>query len=151
MRACPRRTHIAIVSASIEAALRCGRKTIESRFARARRAPIGCVAAGDLLYFKRSGGPLIGRTRVLQVHNLNDVTPVQLHAIRRDHAARIAADAGFWRRQAGRRYGVLIWIDKLQPVNRSTITVARQFGTAWLTLPNPMRAKPKSRAQIAGS
>ena len=37
-----------------------GEKTVESRFAKVRCAPCGCVSREDLVLLKRSGGPVVG-------------------------------------------------------------------------------------------
>jgi hypothetical protein len=43
------------------------KKTIESRWYQAKRAPWDKVRAGDAVYFKDSGGPIIARAKVAQV------------------------------------------------------------------------------------
>lgn len=58
------RLHVAIIDAHAGRELLAGRKRVESRFSRQRRAPYGQVARGDQVVFKLVGGPLIGQARV---------------------------------------------------------------------------------------
>jgi hypothetical protein len=131
-RSKPRR-HVAIIDRPAAAALLAGRKTIESRFTRTRRAPVDRVRPGDRLYFKLSAGGFIGTCRVRRVAQFEDLTPFQIRNLRRRYGRAIAAPAAYWRERIRRRYGVLIWLSGLESLRRPP-RIARQYGSGWVTL-----------------
>jgi ASC-1-like (ASCH) protein len=129
-------THVAIVDARIARSLVDGRKRVESRFARHRRAPYGRVVPGDSIYFKVAGGEVIGRAPVKRVREFNQLTPKALTALRRRYNDGILAPATYWDARRQCRYGVLIWLGRFV---RRTVQIAlpRQYGTGWVILPGP--------------
>ena len=54
-----------------------GRKTIETRWYKTKRAPWGAISTGDDVYFKESGGSVVAKatvSKVLQIDDLNAKT-----------------------------------------------------------------------------
>ncbi|MFI0409203.1 ASCH domain-containing protein [Actinomadura sp. 3N508] len=103
-----RGTHLAVMSGPYLGLLLDGRKTIESRFSRHRVAPFGQVTAGDVIFFKKTAGPvsavgLAGEVRHIEL----DKTPLEEVATR--YGEGIApADDGFWADRSRARYATLI-------------------------------------------
>jgi hypothetical protein len=130
--------HVAIVDAATATKLASGHKRIESRLARHRRLPYGRVSKGDRIYFKVSGGNIIGLSRVRRVLHFDDLTPPDIDALRSRYNPAILASPRYWIRRRHCRYGVLIWLSSFCR-RRSTFRVPRQFGNGWLLLPRPGR------------
>ncbi|RMF86200.1 MAG: ASCH domain-containing protein [Planctomycetota bacterium] len=110
-----------------------GRKRAESRFARSRRAPFGCVSPGDRLYFRAAGLGWIGVAVVRRVEQWENLTPTGIDRIRRRRQGIICAPPHYWAQRCDCRFGVLIWFDRLSSVRRPP-DVPRQYGNAWVTL-----------------
>jgi hypothetical protein len=76
---------------------------------------------------------LLASAQVSAIKEFAQLTPSQVDRLRRAHARRVAAPAGYWTARRGCRYGVLIWLGPLAapPVG---LAVPRQFGRGWLVL-----------------
>jgi hypothetical protein len=125
--------HAAIVDSRLAGSLLDGRKRLESRFARHRRLPYGRVSAGDEIYFKLTGGGVIGRCSALRVRQFDNLTPAAIDAIRQRYNQAILAPAAYWHTRRHCRFGVLIWLGPLmrQPPR---YRIPRQYGTGWVLL-----------------
>jgi ASC-1-like (ASCH) protein len=110
-----------------------GRKRVESRFARRRRLPYGRVSPGDEVYFKVSGGYIIGRSRVARVRQFDALTPRAIDTLRRRYNQAIKAPDAYWDARRDCRYGVLIWLRGFSRRVRR-IPVPRQYGSGWVVL-----------------
>ena len=142
--------HVAIVGPSLAPALHSGHKCIESRFTRRRRPPYGRVFRGDQVYFKVSGGGIIGRSRVARVEQFEDLTPAAMSSLRRRYNAAILAPKAYWHARRDCRYGVLIWLERFSP-HRLNLPVPRQYGSGWLVLSVPAPRPKELRSQSARS
>lgn len=129
------RRHLAIVTPHIAERLLSGEKTIESRLYRSRRPPFGTISVGDTVYFRAVGGLVFARSTARRVEQHTDLTPAAIAALRRAWSREIAAQPDYWRAKRHSRYAVLIWLEHIRPARRPAIHIARQFGSAWITLP----------------
>lgn len=127
------RTHLAIIQRRFVEPLLAGQKQIESRFMRQRRLPYGRIAVGDRIYFKASGGAVIGRCRVLRVRQYDRLTPDDFRELRRSHQQAICAPPDYWRSRRQCRFGVLIWLGPVRIVPRFA-PPPRQYGAGWAVL-----------------
>jgi ASC-1-like (ASCH) protein len=108
-----------------------GRKTVESRFGVHRCAPFYRVQQGDLIFLKRSGGPVVGMALAGEAtfYELNRVT---LDDIRERFADRICAeDDEFWEARAEKRFATLIEIDEVTPI--ATLAIDKRDRRGWVT------------------
>lgn len=146
------RRHIALIDRLFADDLIAGRKTVESRFMKTRRAPFGAVQAGDLIVFKISGGPVIGAWRALWVREFVGLSPSEMQMISRRYNNRILAPRCYWLAKRNARFGVLIGLAFCGPL-LGEIRYTRQFGNAWITsrtvqskMPNIDPANKRTRA-----
>jgi hypothetical protein len=108
-----------------------GRKTIESRFGVHRIAPFDRVQQGDLIFLKRSGGPVVGIALAGEA-TFYELDPTTLEHIRDRFAERICAeDDEFWEARAEKRYATLIEIDEVTSID--TLTVDKRDRRGWVT------------------
>lgn len=126
-------THLAILHKRYLDAILEGRKTIESRLSSTRRAPFGCVRAGDVVYFKESGGPVRALARVTRVRSTSDLTPERIDSLRREHGGAIGAGRAYWASKQTSRYATLVWLKGAAALGEeaSAIPVPRSMGHAW--------------------
>lgn len=99
---------------------------------RRRLPPFDRISAGDQIYFKSSGGNVIGRCRALKVSQFDNLTANKIFALRDRHNLRIRATAEYWRKRSRCRYGVLIWLGPVRATAR--VKVPCQFGSGWVLL-----------------
>ncbi len=127
------RAHVAIVGRDVAPALLSGLKRIETRFYRHQRTPWGEVTRGDTVYFKLSGGPVLGVAQVSAVKQVMALTPAGVGALRRRFNAHICAPASYWAARRRSRFGILIWFGSLgRPAG--AVDVPRQYGSGWVVL-----------------
>lgn len=130
--------HVAIIDAQAAANVLSGRKQVESRFTHRRRLPYGMVTEGDRIYFKVSGGTIIGHSYAARVSCFSDLTPTAIQNLRRRYNRAVLASPGYWRARRRCRYGVLIWLTRF--IRRAAVLpVPRQYGNAWVVLSKPTR------------
>ena len=94
LQAASRTLHLAVFVPPYLDLILAGRKTAESRFSRRRIAPYGCVAVGDVLLLKRSGGPIVGVCLIAHVWQF-DLETTELAAIRAEFTGALCAAARY--------------------------------------------------------
>lgn len=104
--------HLAVLAKPYLELIMDGIKTIESRFSRNGCAPFGCVANGDVVLLKPSGGPVMGFFTVSGVWELKQRPFEVLHDILVDSGAEICAPEEFYTSLAHRgvEYATLMHI-----------------------------------------
>jgi hypothetical protein len=137
----PPYVHLAIVDRWTGESLLAGRKRVETRFSRSRRAPFGRVRRGDIVLFKVSSGKLLCTSVVKRVQHYERLDAGKIGQIRRQHGKLICASAAYWRERRDCRYGSLIWLGRRGPPPES-FQPPRQYGNGWVVL------GPKSRIRF---
>jgi hypothetical protein len=130
--------HVAIVSTDAGRCLTAGTKRIESRLYLHRRPPYDCIAPGDTVCFKLSGGQILAASSATRVLQFDNLTPQRIDRLHRRYNGAVCAPGRFWRARRHCRYGVLIWITDLRPAPPG-LHIPRQYGTGWLTLPGGVK------------
>ena len=123
--------HLAIFVEPFLGAVIEGRKTIESRFAKNRCAPYLCIGEGDIVFLKKSGGPVVGVAKVgiPQVHELDDL---KLTEIRDRHASEICAEEdAFWDERREKKYATLIPIESA--IQFDPVDINKRDRRGWVT------------------
>jgi len=126
--------HVAIVTPPYDRMILDGRKRIESRLTRTARPPFGCVAPGDALYFKRSGGAFFARAEAARVLMADRLTPGKVDALAERYNGDIGGAPEFWAERRGTaKFATLIWLRDVRPIE-----VGPRYRTinmrAWYTL-----------------
>jgi hypothetical protein len=90
-----------------------GQKTIESRVSVNRSAPFDRVQAEDIVFFKLSGGPILG-VGIVDYAQFYRITPDTLHQIRHQFAdALCITDAAFWDTHAQASFALLLHLRRV--------------------------------------
>ena len=95
-----------------------GLKTVESRFSIRPIPPYRRVEPQDVVLLKASGGPVVGAFTVSAVWHYR-LDPASWSEVRRDFAAALCAQSGFWDERATAEYATLLRISdvrRLAPV-----------------------------------
>lgn len=108
-----------------------GQKTIESRFSKAKISPYEKIKKGDIVFIKRSGGPVIGYFTVKEVHFFDfETTPIEY--IKEKYAKELCVNKEFWNKKKDSKYATLIEIDNLKELSPFTIT--KKNMQTWIVL-----------------
>lgn len=126
------RVHLAILVEPYLGLVLRGEKTVESRFAKVRCAPHGCVSREDLVLLKRSGGPVVGAFLV------GSVWPFELDRtawgeIRERFASAICPqEDDFWQSREAARYATLMEI--VRPVSIPPVDWPKRDRRGWVVV-----------------
>lgn len=108
------------------------KKTIESRFSVHRRAPYGQIAAGDIVFLKRSGGPVVGLCLVSNVWFYN-LDAASWHSLRTDFAQALCAqDPEFWETRKNASFATLMRLSTVTPID--PILIPKRDRRGWVVL-----------------
>ena len=125
-------SHLVILKKPYLEAILSGRKTIESRFIKSRRPPFGRVAAGDRLFFKVSSGAVCAIGRAKKVMQLDSLTGKQMRQIKLDYNDRIIGSNQYWAEKRNCKYGLLVWLEGVTPIE--PIWINKKDWRAWVVL-----------------
>lgn len=124
--------HLVILRKPYIEAILTGAKTVESRFMKTNRPPFGSVSVGDTLIFKQSSGPVRAVAVAAKVQYYENLTPEQMAQIKAAHNADIGGNDEYWEQKACSKYGVLIRLAEVEPIE--PIRIQKKDWRAWVVL-----------------
>lgn len=124
--------HLVVLKKPYLEAILAGQKRIESRFSRIRRHPFGQVLAGDRLFLKVSSGPVCAAASVAAVRNFENLTPRQIVEIKQRFNHHIRGSDQYWRSKANCRFGLLVWLSNVKPIE--PVRIHKKDWRAWVVL-----------------
>lgn len=96
-----------------------GKKTIESRFSKHKIAPYNQIKKEDIIFIKKSSGPIIGYFTIKDILFF-DLKEVSIETIKNKYQQELCVSNEFWQEKQNSNYATLIFIDKVtcfEPVN----------------------------------
>lgn len=132
-----RATHIAWVRPEYIELIAAGFKTVEARLAKVRGPVFGRVCAGDLLYFRETGGGFRLRAIAMAVLDFAELTPADVRAMGEEHGREVMAPRSYWRSRLACRYATLIWLTGVSVWTRGPAEArwsASAARSAWATI-----------------
>ena len=124
--------HLVILKKPYLEAILDGRKQIESRFAKTRRHAFGRVLPGDKLFLKASSGPVCATATAAAVKNFENLTPKQIVEIKQQYDRYIGGSNEYWQSKADCRFGFLVWLKEIKPIEPMRIN--KKDWRAWVVL-----------------
>ena len=124
--------HLVILKKPYLEAILAGRKRIESRFTRTKRIPFGQVSPGDKLFFKVSSGPVCAAATIAAVKNFKNLTPKQVLELRQQYNHYIGGSEEYWQSKANCRFGFLVWLEDIEPIE--PVRIGKKDWRAWVVL-----------------
>lgn len=115
-----------------------GAKTVECRLSRYRQSPFGSVWAGDHLWFKLAGGPILLTASVAKATFIHPLTPKLVREIRREHGRQIQAGVEFFHAHTHARYATLVLIAGVQRI--APLEIVKRDRRSWVVLRDPPRS-----------
>ena len=124
--------HLVILKKPYLEAILDGSKTIESRFTKTKRAHFGRVLPGDKLFLKESSGPVYATAKAATVKNFENLTPKQIIEIKQQYNHYIRGSNEYWQSKADCRFGFLIWLQDVEPIE--PVRICKKDWRAWVVL-----------------
>ena len=109
-----------------------GSKTIESRLTKTKRAHFGQVLPGDKLFLKVSSGPVCAVATAAAVKNFENLTPGQIIKLKQQYNHCIGGSERYWRSKADCRFGFLVWLEDIRPIE--PVRIGKKDWRAWVIL-----------------
>jgi len=124
--------HLVILKKPYLDAILAGRKKIESRFSRVKTAAFGRVQQGDKLFLKVSSGPVCAMAIVAAVKNFENLASAQILEIKQQYNQHIGGDEQYWHSKMNCRFGFLVWLKNVQPIE--PVRINKKDWRAWVVL-----------------
>ncbi|MBI4035778.1 hypothetical protein HY383_02425 [Candidatus Daviesbacteria bacterium] len=126
--------HLAIFKGEVGEDILSGKKTIESRFSKAKNPPFGVISSGDLVYIKPSGKDIIGQFRVKKVIFFDGFEENDLNQLKEGYKNDLAVGEGYWEKNKNARFGTLIFIGNCTRFITSPIKIKKSDLRGWVVL-----------------
>jgi len=127
-----KKIHLVILKKPYLEAVVDGRKSIESRFTKTKRAPFGQISVGDKLLLKLSSGPVCARAVVGDFETFENLNPEKIDEIKRKYNHHILGTDEYWESRADCRFGVLVWLKDIKTIKARKIN--KKDWRAWVIL-----------------
>jgi len=124
--------HLVILKRPYLEAILAGRKQIESRFIKTRRAHFGRVLPGDKLFLKESSGPVCATASIAAVRNFTELTPKRILELKEQYNHLICGSDEYWRSKADCRFGFLVWLKDVRLIE--PVRIRKKDWRAWVVL-----------------
>ena len=102
--------HLAILKRPYLKAILDGDKRIEARLTKTKCPPFGQVEAGDLIYLKRTSGPICGTAKVAAVKIYENLNSSEIGKIQELYNKQICGNQSYWQSKSDCSYALLIWL-----------------------------------------
>ena len=109
-----------------------GEKTLESRFTRTKRPPFGQVRIGDTLFLKVSSGPVCAVATAGAVKEFTELTPKQITTIKQRYNRLIKGIEQYWQGKADCKFGLLVWLKDVRPIE--PVRICKRDWRGWVVL-----------------
>lgn len=126
--------HLAIFQNDGAEKILSGKKTIESRFSRAKIAPYGVISSGDLVYIKPSGGEIIGQFRVTKVITFDGLDSKDIQEIKEKYGKGLNVDENYWKGKENCKFATLIFIGNSSRFITSPVKIPKKDLRGWVVL-----------------
>lgn len=120
-----------------------GRKRIESRLTKNRIAPFGRAASGDIVLFKRSGGPITAVAFVGRVLHRETRSSEEVGVLASRYADGLSYEVGYADSKRDARYATLLWLRDVTTL-QVPLALKKRGRQSWVTV------EPTDRRVVVG-
>lgn len=121
--------HLAIFKKEVIKDIFSGKKTIESRFSKAKIAPFGQVKVGDIVYIKPPGKDIVGQFWVEKIISFEGMDQNDWRNLKKQYG-----DDSWLPEKSGVKYGTLIYIGRVDQLITSPIKFEKRDMRGWVVL-----------------
>ncbi len=111
------RAHVAIVQPLYLEMILQGLKQAEARLSKTRRLPYKGLDAGDVIYFKATGGAIGARAVASRVHRFELAGPGDVQTVRSRFEGVLGGPSPYWDCKADARYATIIELGGVEAVS----------------------------------
>lgn len=126
-----RKLHLGIFAEPYLTYMLDGRKTIESRFSKNKIAPYDKIGNEDIVFIKKSSGPVIGYFTIKKIR-FYDLNETKIEEIRKQYQNELCVNEEFWNQKKDSNYATLIFIDKL--IKFEPIYISKRGMQSWIIM-----------------
>lgn len=131
--------HLAIMHKPVIEAVLSGKKTVETRFSKAKIVPFGAVSKGDLVYMKAPGEDIVGQFKVKKVFYFEGLTPEDVDKIFTDYRKVIGvgdsvSDERYYQEKRESHFGTLVFIGESERFITSPIKIKKSDMRGWVVI-----------------
>lgn len=143
--------HIAVMKSSwkLLQKILSGKKTIESRWYKSKKAPWNTVGKGDTVFFKDSGKPVTAKAQVEKVLQFQELNERKVMEIVQEYAKEIGIEKTeeFFHTVKDKKYCILVFLKNPEKVEEFEID-KKGFGlmNAWLTMEDAEKIKKRNKS-----
>ena len=126
--------HLAIFNEPFLSLLVNGTKTIESRFSMNKVSPYDKVFNGDIVFIKKSGGPITGYFIVRKTHFYTPLTLKERAEIKKRFSKGICSNAvsDFWSSRSSKKYISLLETSSVKKI--PPVSISKKDRMAWVVI-----------------
>lgn len=127
--------HVAILREPYLSKIINGEKTIETRWSMDKRKPFGSISAEDIIYLKRSGGPVVAKCKVARALFFENLTKDKIKEIFSKYKKEVCFEDRDLEDIINKKYCTLIWlktVEKLIPFEINKLGFGNM--TAWIRI-----------------
>lgn len=134
--------HLAILKGKWLSKILSGKKTIESRWYKSKKAPFGMIKKGEVVYLKGCGKPVTAKATVQNALFFGSLDEEKTKKILRDYGENIGAKEEDCKLFAGKSFCTLIFLENVKMVKPFFID-KKGYGNmaAWITTKNVEKLK----------
>jgi hypothetical protein len=124
--------HVAIMVEPYLAKICSGEKYIESRLTKVNISPFRQASKGDVILFKRSGGPIVAIASVDEVLYEHLTEDGNAASLADRFADGLGYEPGYVDTKIMARFASLLWLEDVRPID--AISLRKRSRQAWLTI-----------------
>ncbi|MEK6889043.1 MAG: ASCH domain-containing protein [Nanoarchaeota archaeon] len=131
--------HIAILSkqSKLLDKILSGKKTIESRWSKHKIAPFGRISAGDTIYLRETGSPVVGKARAGRVEFYQDLTDERIEKLLKQYGTQLGVGIEYAKQLRGRLYCTLIHLTNIERITPFKVNKAGYaIASGWMIVKN---------------
>lgn len=112
-----------------------GKKKIESRWYKSKKAPFGLISKGEIVYLKESGEFVSAKAEVEKVLTFTELNEEKIRYIIQKYGKLICITDSSFEQEKNKRYCILIFLKNAQKIKPFKIN-KKGYGnmTAWITI-----------------
>lgn len=126
-----KRWHLGVFSEPYLSYMMDGTKTIESRFSKDKRAPYSKIDKDDVVFIKKSSGPVIGYFTIRDI-KFFELDREEISYIKKNYSIPLAVSDDFFIEKKDSKYATLIFIEKVMPLN--PFRIHKKGMASWIAL-----------------
>ena len=125
-------SHIAVFEKEILKKVMNGEKKIESRFSKNKIAPYDSIQEGDVIFFKETSGPIIGKAIAKKIKFFSNLDKSKIQILKSQYQSVLCTTDNFWNKKIDSSYATLISLQEIKEIE--PIIIEKKDRRPWVIL-----------------